>query len=137
MTKTALSEEKTRITNVRKKPIEFLGFTFKVIKFAKARKGYKTKTRPNPLRLKDKINSLREPIRQISKQGTPEQAILKHIHLLNSQIRGIINYYDKATQITTDINKHSWNLMYHARREMKKIGGRSIPANQRQFIIGA
>lgn len=127
--KLALSEEKTKITNVRKRPIIFLGFTFKVIPYAKARKGYKTKTRPHPTRLKSKIDDLREQIRQIGKQGTLKQAI-GYIHILNSQIRGIIQYYEKATHITVDINKHSWNLMYLAYREMKKLGGHLVPANQ-------
>lgn len=106
-----------------------MGFTVKAIQSEKSRKGSILRTRPNPTRLKSKLQEIGRQIKLISKQGSTEQT-LEQINLVNSQIRGVINYYEAATCIASDLNKYSWNLKYLAAREMKKIGGHLIPANQ-------
>ena len=49
--KLELSEEKTLITNIKRKPIHFLGFTYKVHKEGTKMRGYKPVTKPQTDRL--------------------------------------------------------------------------------------
>jgi len=64
--KLKLSEEKTLITNIKKRPIKFLGFNFKIIP-GKSKTGYVTKTRPNPERLQTKVKQIHREIKTLKK----------------------------------------------------------------------
>jgi len=127
--KLTLSEEKTQITNIKKKPIEFLGFTYKVIPSGKARKGHVSKTRPNPNRLKQKVFEIRKQIKRIGRCVNIDLAICQ-IYKVNSIIRGLINYYQPATQVCSDLSKYSWVIKRLAFREIKKYGGKLVLANE-------
>lgn len=127
--KLVLSEEKTKVTHVKKKPIEFLGFTFKVIPSGKARKGHVSKTRPNSERLRQKVTEIRSQVKKIGKCANINLAVCQ-IHRVNSIIRGIINYYQAATQVSVDMKKYDWEIYRLAIREVKKLGGKSVSANQ-------
>ena len=127
--KLTLSEEKTKVTNIKKKPIEFLGFTYKVIPSGKARKGHVSKTRPNPKRLKQKVSEIREQIKRIGKCANKDLAVCQ-MYKVNSIIRGLINYYQPATQVCSDLSKYSWVVKRLACRETKKYGGKLVLANQ-------
>jgi hypothetical protein len=127
--KLKLSEEKTKLTCVKKKPIEFLGFTYKVVPSGKASKGYITKIHPHPVRLKRKVAVIRKEAKKIGK--CPDwRSTFEQISQVNAIIRGVINYYQAATCVNADLHKYSWTIFPIAFREIRKLGGHLVPANQ-------
>ena len=126
--KLTLSDEKTSITNVRRSPVRFLGFEYKVVK-GKARKGYITRTKPNAERRKAKGKELLNKIKQLKKQPNMEM-VIHHINLINSTIRGMINYYQAATWVNIELARFAYKLRWVTYASLKKYGGRWTPANQ-------
>ncbi|MCL6592254.1 MAG: group II intron reverse transcriptase/maturase [Firmicutes bacterium] len=126
--KLKLSEEKTKLTNITKRPIHFVGFNIKFVA-GKARQGFVVRIRPNPERLTDKIASIKREIRRIRFSPTKENAI-NQINLVNSKIRGIIQYYEAATQVYHDLAKQQYLLEKTSYNSLKRFGVRLIPANR-------
>lgn len=121
--KLTLSEEKTVITNLRKKPIHFVGFEYKVIP-GKSRQGYVPKTQPDRHRLKSKIKEIHKSIKEIKeygfyKQNGREKAI-HGINVINSQIRGIIEYYNVATRVSKALEPYAMILRYASYKALKR-----------------
>jgi len=131
--KLTLSEEKTLITNVRKKPIHFLGFTFKAVQ-GKSRNGTITKTRPDGKRMKAKVTQIRQNIKAIKKATNKEQ-LIHQINIVNSQIRGLCEYYQAATWVNIDLAKYADTLLITAYCNLRKYGGKWTPANQVNNLI--
>ncbi|MGO4695404.1 group II intron reverse transcriptase/maturase [Paenibacillus sp. 2TAB26] len=125
--KLRLSDEKTVITDIRRKPIKFVGFEFKVVK-GKSRTGWITRTRPNQERLKSKIKEIHDEIRSLRRLRVVGNQILKEqvvhkINLVNSKIRGLIQYYEIATWVNYDLNKYANILSFAAFKALKRYGG--------------
>ena len=93
--KLTLSPEKTLITDVRKRYIQFLGYEYKVVR-GNSRKGYIPRTIPNRKRLKRKIEEIHANIVSIP-ANINRDVVIQKIHLINSQIRGLVNYYASPT----------------------------------------
>lgn len=123
-----LSEEKTIITNVREKPIHFLGCEFKVVK-GKSRTGYITRTRPDRTRLQAKMKELHRKVNQLKRCGSKEQ-LMREIYTFNAAIRGIIQYYQGTTWVNIALRKYAHNLRTKAMRILEKYGGIWLPAHQ-------
>jgi group II intron reverse transcriptase/maturase len=130
--KLTLSTEKTLITDVRKKHIHFLGYEFKMIP-GNSRTGYITKTIPDRERLQRKVDSIAESIKKIPQNYSKEQFI-GEINRINSQIRGIIQYYQCCTWVNVAVQSHSHRLQLVAKRRLKQYEGKWIPANQTQNL---
>ena len=126
--KLELSEEKTLITNVKEKPIKFLGFTYKVIP-GKSRTGYIARTRPDPDKLEAKTKEIHKDIKRLRKVPNKNQ-LIHQINLTNSKIRGLCQYYKVATWVNIDLGKYAKKLAYAAYKALAKYGGKWIPANQ-------
>jgi hypothetical protein len=131
--KLTLSEEKTVITDIRKKAIRFLGFEYKVVK-GKAQKGYITRTKPNVDRVKGKVKLIHGAIKRLKKSKSQEE-LLHRIHIINSQIRGIILYYRSATWVSDVLNKHAYVVNRAGYKALKPFGGEWIPAKQVNNLI--
>ncbi len=127
-----LSQEKTLITDVRKKYIKFLGYQFKVVR-GKARKGYISRTIPDKDRLKRKVNKIAVDIKKIPSNYSKEQMI-QAINRINSQIRGIIQYYQCCTWVNIAMKAYSRRLQLAAKSRLKQYKGKWIPANQTQNL---
>lgn len=128
-----LSKEKTLITDVRKEYIHFLGYQYKVVK-GKALKGYIPRTLPDKDRLERKVNAIVEEIKLIPLNYSREQAV-HEINLINSKLRGLINYYDNCTWVSIAMNVHSRRVCLTAMRWLKRYKGKWIPAKQTQNLI--
>lgn len=126
--KLELSQEKTHITNMKKKPIKFLGFKIKSLPIGKQGKflGY---VYPDEERLEPKIRELKEQLHKVRK-ATNRDWVIHEINILNSQIRGIMNYYSSATGVNLAMRKYKENLKYSSYKALKKWGGKWKPANQ-------
>lgn len=129
-----LSEEKTLITDVRKKHIHFLGYEYKVVK-GKAKKGYIPRTLPDRKRLKRKVDEIAKEWRKIPLDASREKAI-HELNLINSKVRGLINYYDNCSWVNVTMKKYSRNLEKAAKRRLKQYKGKWIPADQTQNLVG-
>lgn len=130
--KLELSEEKTLITDVRKKHIKFLGYEYKVVK-GKAKKGYITRTLPDRNRLKLKVDQICEDIKNIPIHASKEQMI-HNINLTNSKIRGLINYYSICSWINVIMKKHQNRVALVAYRRLRQYKGKWIPAKDTQNL---
>jgi group II intron reverse transcriptase/maturase len=130
--KLKLSPDKTVITNVRKKPIHFLGFRYKQ-RPGKSRTGWIPITRPDDKLLKAKIKELKGKIRQLRKHSGKD--LIHQINLVNSIITGIGNYYKPATMVNIELKKYANILRYTAYKAIKSKGGKWIPANKVNNLI--
>ena len=130
--KLELSVSKTLITNVRKRYVKFLGFEFKDVK-GKGRKGYVTRTKPDEDRVKAKIEKIIEDIKSTPKKCSREGVIAK-INLINSQIRGIINYYQCCTRVNPVLESYSYHVRSVAYRLVRRYKGKWIRAKKVQNL---
>ena len=130
--KLTLSPEKTLITDIRKKYIKFLGYEFKMVP-GKAKKGYISRTIPDRDRLKRKADQIAQDIKNIPYCYSKEKMI-GAINRINSQIRGLIQYYQCCTWVNIAMKKHSRRLQKLAKTRLKPYKGKWIPANQTQNL---
>ncbi len=130
--KLTLSPEKTLTTDIRKKYIKFLGYEYKVVP-GKARKGYIPRTIPERDRLRRKTDKIAHDIKKIPHYYSREQMV-DAINRINSQIRGIIQYYQCCTWVNISMKKYSRRLQFVARRRLTQYKGKWIPANQTQNL---
>lgn len=92
-----VSEEKTKITNVRKKYTEFLGIKLKA---TPKKTSYVCQSRISDKAKKKVINNIKNQIKAI--QRYPH---IREVTKLNSMILGIHNYYSCATLISIDMSE--------------------------------
>ena len=130
--KLTLSQKKTLITDVRKKYIKFLGYELKMVP-GKAKRGYISRTIPDRDRLKQKVDKITENIKKIPACYSKEQ-VIGEINRINSQIRGVIQYYQCCTWVNIAMRKHSRRLILVAKSRLKRYKGKWIPANQTQNL---
>lgn len=137
--KLTLSESKTLITNVTRRSVKFLGYELKAER-ANTRKGLRTRTRPDRNRLKSKVAEIRQSIRRIRHiPSRDKESIVHHINLVNSQIRGLIQYYQTTTSVNKVLSRYSMSVDLTFRRALHgaRISYAWIPANQLNNLIGA
>ena len=130
--KLTLSTEKTLITDVRKKHIHFLGYEFKMIR-GKSKRGYTTRTKPDRDRLKRKVNEVAESIKHIPQHYSRERMI-EAINRVNSQVRGIIQYYQCCTWVYGSMKDYNQRLKLIEMRRLKQYNGKWIAANKTQNL---
>ena len=108
-----ISPEKSKITNLRKKPSEFLGFKIKAVV-----KGLKRVANSNikPKAVVKIMAKGKELIKKIQKNPTA-----KNISLYNSYVLGTQNYYRIATHCTLDFSKIGYNLDRNIKIRWKSI----------------
>lgn len=120
--KLEISEEKSKVVNLKKRYSEFLGFKLKAV-----RKGKKFVVRSHMTdkAVKRVTEKLKEQVREIAHGKTRNDEILQ-IKQYNSMVMGIHNYYRYATNISLDCMKIQFSVytvMYHQLRgQMKKNG---------------
>ena len=92
-----VSDEKSKITNIRKVSTEFLGFKLKAVK----KKGrYACKSNMSEKAKKKAFNKIKKQIKVLKYNVN-----VKEINKYNSIILGIHNYYNCATHITKDMGE--------------------------------
>ena len=130
--KLTLSQEKTLITDIRKNYIKFLGYEFKTVR-RKSRRGYIPRTIPDRDRLKRKAEKIAEDIKNIPRNYSREQ-LIGAINRINSQVRGIIQYYQCCTWVNISMRRYGRWLQLTAKRRLKQYKGKWIPANETQNL---
>ena len=98
--KLEISNEKSKVTNLRKRKSEFLGFEMKAVL---KRKKYVSNTfvsKKNKERIKQEI---RKKVKEIQKHPNPQT-----VGEYNSFILGVRNYYEVASHVSVDFSKISY-----------------------------
>ena len=124
-----LSDKKTRITNVKKKAIKFLGFQIRA-RAGKSKSGIIMQGKPDEERFAVKVQELKKSIHDFKKSGSMDSLIHK-INLYNCKVRGILNYYKVASRISHTVKKASYELsglIYKALSRYKSTKVDWIPA---------
>ena len=132
--KLELSEEKTLITNVKNKPVRFLGAEVKLVnKNGK----WVSKVYPERQRFDMKMKNLSRELFMIRKTSTlDKERLIQNINRVNAIIVGLINYYSMCDQISVVVRKYAWLLKYTAYKSLKRYGGQWIRANKTANLIG-
>lgn len=101
-----VSEEKSKIINLKRHYLEFLGFELRAVK---KRKGYVVKSHMTPKAITRETDKLIAQVKQIAHaQDRDDEA--KEITLYNSMAIGIHNYYRFATMVATDCEQIHRNV---------------------------
>jgi len=118
-----ISEEKSRITNLKKKSSEFLGFELKM-----ERKGYDRLGRKNYVCQSHIAEKARMRIKKQLKdhiklmQKAPNGTVLiKNVQIYNSMVIGIHNYYQIATQVNASLMPIQYQLTLVERHRLKQF----------------
>lgn len=92
------SEEKSKITNLRKNGTDFLGVRFRAVQKGNAKTGYIVNSKMDP-RAKEKVQGvIRHQLVKLRKSPTPQKVMN-----FNANILGLQNYYKIATRIAQDL----------------------------------
>lgn len=95
-----ISEEKSKITNLRKNGTDFLGIRFRAVHKGNSKTGYIVNSKMDP-KAKDKVQGvIRHQLVKLRKSPTPQKVMN-----FNANILGLQNYYKIATRISQDFNE--------------------------------
>ena len=130
--KLEVSQEKTRVVNVKKKYAEFLGFKIKVHS-----KGGKqvVKSHISDKQLKTKRKALVEQVKRIARPQ-PNKSTTEEIWQYNKMVVGIQNYYRIATNISLDASKLNRAVMIVITNRLEGIrrkGRKLTPAERTRY----
>lgn len=127
--KLKLSEEKTLLSNIKERPIHFVGFQYKVVKDDRMKFGYKPSSSVIEKRVKSKIDEIHKNIRDLQGCATNED-VVNGITRINAKIRGLVQYYQPANKVYFDFKKYSRKLIMAGYKSLKKYGGEFVPAKE-------
>ena len=117
-----ISEEKTRIVNLRKKATEFLGFRLRLVR--KGRR-YAVESHMCDKAIENAVQTLQSAIKKIA---TPKNEVdeQRAIEKYNAKVIGIHNYFCIATHICKDCDKIAWrvngSMRHRVRQRLKRQG---------------
>jgi len=108
-----ISEEKSGISDIRKKKTEFLGFSLKCqkIKGKEVIKSHVTKKAQKKMK-----EALKTAVKEIKKKPNA-----KNVLLYNAKVRGYHNYYKIATEVSRDFKEIHYKLMKTIETRLKSI----------------
>lgn len=114
-----ISPEKSKVTNLRKRSSEFLGFEIRAVK---KRKKYVANThvsKQNKKRIKQQVKK-----QLISIQKSPTYT---NVSKYNSYVLGVHNYYSAATHVNVDFSQIAYSLLCTCYNRLKSIGKYEVP----------
>ena len=114
-----ISTEKSKIVNLRKRESEFLGFTIRAAKKGNKRVAYSALSAKKKKQL---IRDGRERIKKIRKSPSNQTAFL-----YNSWVLGVHNYFNKATHVSLEFKKITYQLSRTLYNRLKTIGKYEYP----------
>lgn len=117
-----ISDEKSKITNLKKQSSEFLGFDLKM-----ERKGYDRLGRKRYIchshvteKAKQKVKKqLKDQIKKMQKSASDDE-VIKNVQIYNSMVIGIHNYYQIATHVTESFMPIQYQLMLAEKSRLKE-----------------
>ena len=116
-----ISEEKSKVVNLKKHYSEFLGFKFKAVKKAGR---YAVRSYMSDKAAERETGKLIEQVKLVQ-HSKNDKELIAHIKQYNSMVFGIHNYYRYATVINHDCMKMQFRInrvMYNRLKRLKKTG---------------
>lgn len=113
-----VSDEKTKIINLKRNYSYFLGIKLKV-KVNKDK--YRIVSHMADKSLDNTKKKVKNQIRKVRKTKSSVIENARQIDNYNSLVRGIHNYYDKATNIKSDLNTLHWHINWYINTKMKDV----------------
>ncbi len=113
-----VSEEKSKVVNLKKNSSEFLGFTFRAVRKGKTRKGFVAHSSMSKKAKENAKIKIKESIKAIHKKPCTET-----VWHFNTVVMGIQNYYAAATHITNNLNELNFYLrrtLYNRLKDVRK-----------------
>ena len=133
--KLEVSDEKTKIVNLKKNYSDFLGFKIKVRRKNKKNKDKLTIISHVSNKAKEKVvDKLKKACKEVKKSNT-KQDMIKSINDYNAKVIGIHSYYNKATSISIDMNNIRRRLSKTIRRTFSKPIDFQLPNNLNNGFI--
>ena len=120
-----VSEEKTKIVNLKKNYSEFLGFKIKVRKKKKDGRYTIISHMSDKAKERSKCN-IKENLKKIRKSNSNKE-IIENINEYNQNLIGIHNYYNKATYISVDMNSIQNDLYYIMKKTLRETIVLQVP----------
>jgi len=117
--KLEMSEEKSQITNIRKRSSEFLGFELRAYKRKKKHICYSRIAAKKKQIIKEKIKEL---VKKIQKEPTYQNA-----SQYNSYILGVHNYYRGAAKVNRDFCDISYSCLRILHNRLQHTGVYELP----------
>ncbi len=115
--KLQVSEEKSKITNLRKNASDFLGIRMRAVSKGTSQLGYVCQSKIDPKR-KDKIKEVyKSKLKKLK-----DSPCTKNVQSLNGFTLGIHNYYKVATDVASDFN----DIMHYIHRKYQSLEKRRI-----------
>ena len=115
-----ISNEKSKIVNLRKKYSEFLGFKMKVHK-GSGKKKWVVKSHMCDKARENTIRKIREAIVLIEDTHGKEKQF-QAISRYNALVLGVHNYFRIATHISVDCREIEWRTGYMLKKRLSRIG---------------
>lgn len=113
-----ISEEKSKVTNLKKQDSEFLGFTIK--KMQRKNKNI-MRSHISPKALKAIEYQLKEQIKRIQRNPNSKKTI-EEIRRYNSKVIGIHQYYKIATCVSIDLKKVHYRCLLLMKNRLSSKG---------------
>ncbi|WP_258000377.1 group II intron reverse transcriptase/maturase [Bacillus sp. Marseille-P3661] len=144
--KLKLSDEKTLITDCTKRNIKFVGFEMKATVQFREPKGKKdsgadktrltliTKTRPERDKFRAKVMEINRSIRRFRRIPDFEKAV-HHLNIVNSKIRGLVNYFKVATAFGEEAKKYSSKLQMNGYQHLKRYGAELVKTSDVKNLL--
>ena len=120
-----ISEEKSKITNVRKNYTEFLGFKFKVVRKRARKTDFTVKSHICDKAKKKIITNYKAGIIRIANKPNADE-----VRKLNAQILGYHNYYDIATRVNDDFADIHYKTKSFVHNRLHRVASQKARANR-------
>ncbi|WP_462406965.1 group II intron reverse transcriptase/maturase [Gracilibacillus sp. Marseille-QA3620] len=135
-----VSEEKSKIVNLKKNYSEFLGFKMKVVRKgtkwsynkSSCKDKYTVISHMNDKALNKAIDKVKTVVKELQK-GKPNE-LAKNIGKFNATISGLHNYYNTATHASKDFHKVDYLTLKFRKNRFKDI--RTSKGQMSKFIKG-
>ena len=130
--KLEVSEEKTKIVNLKKTNSYFLGFRFKLKKY----KGkLKVVSNMTDKAIKNTTDKLKKQVREIKKSKWNKKKCKEEIDKYNSMVIGIQVYYCKATNILPNLHKLGFIINAYINRNFLGVLTFDEDINEDNFVV--
>lgn len=130
--KLEVSEEKTKIVNLKKTNSYFLGFRFKLKKY----KGkLKIVSNMTDKAIKNTTDKLKKQVREIKKSKWNKKKCKEEIDKYNSMVIGIHVYYCKATNILPNLHKLGFIINAYINRNFLGVLTFDEDINEDNFVV--
>ena len=116
--KLEVSEEKTKIINLKRNYSYFLGFK---IKIKKHKNKYRIVSHMTEKAIRNVSDKIYKQLMNLKRSRINKNKCKKELELYNSIVRGIHNYYNKVTAIREDLHDLNRHTRYFIRTRLKDV----------------